>query len=152
MKSSKELIAAPGFTLIEILVVIGMIAILATIVLIAINPARQFKQGRDTQRTSNVNAILNAIGQYVADHKGVLPAGIPVAPVAAVDVGTVANICNGIMPTYIPAVPTDPGLNATALTACTGTTDYTVQQDANGRVTVAAPSTELGPPVVSVTR
>ena len=60
-----------GFTLIEILVVIGIIAVLATIVLIAINPARQFRQARDTQRTSNVNALLNAIGQYIADNKSI---------------------------------------------------------------------------------
>jgi prepilin-type N-terminal cleavage/methylation domain-containing protein len=59
-----------GFTLIEILVVIGMIAILATIVIIAINPGRQFAQGRDTQRTANLNTILNAIGQRIADNKG----------------------------------------------------------------------------------
>ena len=50
-----------GFTLIEILVVIGIIAILAAIVIIAINPAKQFAQARNTQRTANVNAILNAI-------------------------------------------------------------------------------------------
>src|SRR3989344_457694 len=60
-----------GFTLIEILVVIGIIAVLATIVIIAINPARQFAQARDTQRTSNLNTILNAIGQNIADNRGI---------------------------------------------------------------------------------
>ena len=50
-----------GFTLIEILVVIGLIAILAAVVLIAINPGRQFSQAHNSQRTSNVETILNAI-------------------------------------------------------------------------------------------
>ena len=62
-----------GFTLIEILVVIGIIAILATIAIIAINPARQFAQARNSQRYSNVESILNAIGQRVADNKGLFP-------------------------------------------------------------------------------
>jgi type IV pilus assembly protein PilA len=60
-----------GFTLIEILVAIGIIAILATIVLVAINPGRQFAQSRNTQRVSNVNAVLNAVGQNMVDNKGV---------------------------------------------------------------------------------
>ena len=52
-----------GFTLIEILIVIGIIAILSSIVIIAVNPARQFAQARDTKRQSDVNAILNAVYQ-----------------------------------------------------------------------------------------
>ena len=70
----KKINKKSGFTLIEILVVISIIAILATIVLIAINPARQFAQTRDTQRVSSINAISNAIGQKIADCKGVFGA------------------------------------------------------------------------------
>src|SRR3989344_4777514 len=62
-----------GFTLIEILVVIGIIAILAAIVLVAINPARHFREASNTQRSSNVNAILNAVGQFIVDNKGEFP-------------------------------------------------------------------------------
>src|SRR6185436_3239797 len=95
-----------GFTLIEILVVIGMNALLATIVLIAINPARQFAQGRNTQRSSNTNAILNAIGQYTADNKGILPAAITATPTNIGNAGI--DLCSILMPTYIPSLPSDP--------------------------------------------
>ena len=50
-----------GFTLIELLVVIGILAVLLAITLIAINPAKQFAQANNTQRSSDVNTLLNAI-------------------------------------------------------------------------------------------
>lgn len=130
-----------GFTLIEILVVIGIIAILATIVLIAINPARQFAQSRDSQRTSNVNAILNAIGQYIADHKGTLPT-LPAKGAAAVEIAS--PLCGELVPIYLPALPTDPNSTkkgATITTCSDAVTDavkYTVMQDNNGRITVSS--------------
>ena len=139
-----------GFTLIEILVVIGIIAILAAIVIIAINPARQFAQARNTQRTANVNAILNAIGQNTADYKGIFTcsgstldatkrticstAGSGGCPLAAsmTDLGC-------LVPTYIPALPVDPnGGNYQWTDSGNYNTGYTVQIE-NNRTKVCAP-------------
>ena len=146
---SKEL----GFTLIEILVVIGLIALLAAVVIIAINPARQFAQGRDTQRVSNVNAILNAIGQNIADNKGVFICGGTAYALGA-GTSTAAAVKKGvdggdirpcISPTYISEIPMDPagGANTCVDSACSAgdyDTKYTVVRDANGRITVCAPN------------
>lgn len=127
-----------GFTLIEILVVIGIIAILAVIVLIAINPGRQFAQSRNTQRTSNVNAILNAIGQNMADNKGIIPAGIDTNKkhISKADL----DLCSALVSTYMPALPTDPSITTGAVSDCTSsyTTEYYVQL-VNSRVSVCAP-------------
>lgn len=151
MKSlSKTFNNVKGFTLIELLVVIGILAILLSIVLIAINPARQFGQANDTRRRSDVTQILNAIGAYAADNKGVLPVGIPLTtPANITDTAGGANICADIMPTYIPALPQDPQVGTgTSITNCTVyNTGYTVVKDAAGRVTVAAPNAEVTTPI-----
>src|SRR3989344_2274425 len=89
-----------GFTLVELLIVIGILAVLLAIVLIALNPARQFSQANNTKRSSDVNAILNAVHQYAADNKGAIPADIPTA--AAENVAdTGANICAALVPLYL---------------------------------------------------
>ena len=53
-----------AFTLLEILLVVGIIAILAGIVIIAINPSRQLAQVRNSQRISDIKQINNAMIQY----------------------------------------------------------------------------------------
>ncbi len=132
-----------GFTLIELLLVIGIIAILASIVIVAINPTKQLGNARDAQRRSDVNTILNAVYQYAIDHNGALPAGIPSDYAAGVCKSTAAS-CNGhsvslraLTGAYLVSIPSDPQAPA----AGTGT-NYTIVQDANGRITVAAPGAE----------
>lgn len=134
--SNKKVSLKAGFTLMELLVVIGIIAILASIVVVAINPARQFAQSRNTQRESNVSTILNAIGQNIADNKGVFICGSVTIPSSAANIGTTAtvNLESCLVPTYIPsAVPFDPDGGTAADTL------YTVRQDSFGRFTVCAP-------------
>ena len=133
-----------GFTLIEILIVIGIIAILAGVVLVAINPARQFAQANNSQRTSNVNAILNAVGQYMADNKGALPSVITTATTTIASGSGNIDLCGVLVPTYLPSFPVDPTVTTGAVTSCgTYTTGYSIVKDGNNRVTVVAPSAEL---------
>ena len=115
------------------------------IVLVAINPDRQFKQANDTQRSSNVNAILNAVTQYGADHRGDLSglaASGTTLPATATPLDSAfAALCTALTPTYIAALPVDPTTGTAVVTCDDGAWDtgYTIMQSATGgRITVAA--------------
>lgn len=159
MKSALSLFknrtSSRGFTLIELLVVIGILAVLLAITLIAINPARQFSQANNTKRSSDVNAILNAVGQYAADNKGALPTGIDSTVRTITDSVNGADICDALVPQYIAALPVDPLTNnGTPITDCTAAydTNYTITRSAtDNRLTVTAPAVELGQ-TIAVTR
>ena len=93
-----------GFTLIEILVVVGLIAILAAITIVAINPAKNFESTRNTQRSSDISAILNAVTQYTSESGQTLAGLITAAGLITVIVmgergllsaAPVGTICHG---------------------------------------------------------
>jgi len=56
-----------GFTLLELLIVIGILAILSTTVVLVINPAELLKKARDSQRISDLSTVKTAIAYYVTE-------------------------------------------------------------------------------------
>jgi len=60
--SKKNLV---GFTLLELLIVIGILAILSTTMILVINPAEILKKARDSQRISDLNTLKSAIAYYI---------------------------------------------------------------------------------------
>ncbi len=55
-----------GFTLIELVIVIGILAILATVVVLVLNPAQLLAQARDSQRLSDLGSVKSAIALYLS--------------------------------------------------------------------------------------
>lgn len=141
-----------GFTLLEILLVVAAIAILAGIVIIAINPTKQLGDTRNSQRSIDVNTILNAVYQYALDNNGTLPAGISTTQTEICKTG--AGSCTGLVSLtelttnekYLTAIPIDPNGTCAANGVC-----YEIKKTANNRVTVVAPDAEQSK-TISVTR
>jgi len=149
-----------GFTFIEVLFVIGVIAVLAAIMIIAINPARQFTQARNNQRRNDVSTILDAVHRRITDNKGsfaegttcdALP-GTTSTITSTVAAGNV-NLCDCLVNNYLAEMPFDPRDSSAGYKSCADyDTGYTIIQDAaTGRITVSAPSAELDE-TINVTR
>ncbi len=142
-----------AFTLVELLVVIGIVGILLAITLVAINPARQFAQANNAKRSADVNAILNAITQLKVDNRGIYPSTVPSVGGTATSLNSTnfASLCAATAPTYIAEYPVDPTYPGAAFTSCASfETGYTVEEN-NGRVTVRAPGAQESA-TIAVTR
>ncbi len=56
-----------SFTLIELVIVIGILAILAVVIILVLNPSEFLRQARDSTRMSDLQTLHSALGQYQAD-------------------------------------------------------------------------------------
>jgi uncharacterized repeat protein (TIGR02543 family) len=125
--------------------VVGIIAILAGIVIVAINPSRQLATARDAERRSDLKQINSALLQYYIDNQ-------KFPDTVASD--TLTEICNSgsgdgtdcldgtidlsvLVPKYLSAIPADPnGHTAT-------TTGYHIALNSSHKPYLKAPNTEI---------
>ncbi|MCB9802551.1 prepilin-type N-terminal cleavage/methylation domain-containing protein [Candidatus Nomurabacteria bacterium] len=142
-----------GFTLIELIIVIAVIALLAAAVFVAVDPAKRIGQARDAQRWSDVTAVADAIMKYVVDNNGTFATTTPLPTVddyyliagyqvtgttgttcqnATIDGAGAAIRLDSLVPTYLPTMPTDPSFTSGA------STQYYFMRNSAGRIKIGA--------------
>ena len=137
-----------GFTLLEILLVIGIIAVLATVVIVSLDPATRFRDARDSRRLSDIQSVLSAVHQYIVDNQGALPPGIDTTEKELSTAGSGCSISTDIcgasscvdlstpLARYLKTMPYDPANGSDSHTR------YSVQADVNNIITVRACDSE----------
>jgi len=138
--------------------VITILAILAAVTIIAINPARQLAKSRDAERSADVYSILSSIHQYAVDHDGVFPAAIGTENMEICRTDN-AN-CDGLYDLsiltdddkYLTAMPIDPSCSSDDSPDCSPNgSGYFLKMGNGGKITISAPGTELSDSI-TVTR
>ena len=148
--------------------VIGIVAVLAAIVIVAINPTKQLGEARDGNRRTHLNSVMNAVGQYAIDHGGRMPcdpSGSPCVDGTWRMLGTqttgcdenttcgvtgIASACLNLRVlsgTYLSTIPTDPRYGSGNAFVPESKTLYLVLYD--GRIGVKSCRTEeAGEPIL----
>ena len=142
-----------GFTLIEILLTMSIIAILFAVVVFVINPQLRFEEARNSERNVEISTILNAVHQYRLDNNGTLPSTITQTPTEICKTGAVS--CVGLIDLsvlttneeYLIEIPIDPNGVCNSNGVC-----YEISKIGNsGRITVTAPDAETSS-TISISR
>ena len=150
---SNKLTKLGGFTLIELMITMAVLAVLMFGIIYALNPARELARARNSQRKSDLLSIINAVGQNISDNNGTFqcdtgPLPTSTALVMATSTGTSTyNIAPCLVSSYLPSMPYDPKAATTTFYTSTSSyyTGYQIQKNAStSRVTVTATSSELG--------
>lgn len=144
-----------GFTLLELLIVMALIAILVGIVIAALNPARQFASARNSTRYSHLNVMMNAISANMAENRGQFTCATGAVPATATKMAVgVGNYDIGpcLVTNFLSSLPYDPSATGAHWTLVTDyDTGYNISKDTSNRITLAAPSAELSQ-TISLTR
>lgn len=132
-----------GFTLLEILLVITLVGVLASIVLVAINPIKQLAEARNAQRLDDITKINQALEDYFVANK-TYPTGITTSyqNICPPSGGSSCIDLSILIPDYLISIPIAPNASA-------GTTGYTLAiNPSNEQISLRALNSELGVTIV----
>ncbi len=158
-----------AFTLIELLIVVGLIAILAGVVFVALDPFTRFRDARNARRAADVASIASAIrvhqvdngGNYIASVAGLTNATSYMIVTNTGNSCIVDALCSGTSNNcadlsglsnggYLGAIPISPK-GAAAAAWGSGKTGYYIRKNSNNSITVGACESE-GAAAIEVTR
>lgn len=112
----------PAFTFIEILVVVGLIALLGAVVAIAINPTKMYESAKVSETKNELNALYSAIDQYLIDNSG-YPEGVSSIYKEVCKSGVPRSECESrgmislddLIPDYVVDIPISPDVEDDSL-------------------------------------
>lgn len=154
-----------GFTLIELIIVIAIIALLAAATFVAVDPAKRVGEARDAQRWADITAIADAYMTYLVDNAGT-PASTTIsngvtyfiqhtAGAAGTDPASCTGSSTALSPIdlhtlvtagYIGDIPDDPAGTDN------DSTDYYFYKTTAGAVTVGSCSNDYSGDAIKVVR
>jgi len=152
-----------GFTLLELLITIGIISIIFAAILVGVDPNKRFREARDTERYQEVTTILEAAkvdyvdndGSFIAAILGLTPGNIAMVgtassgcdvkscPDVTVDNSVCVDLTGLVSEGYIESVPVAP--EGSVVYDATQTGYYLSQQ--GGILTVGACESEEEPSI-----
>ena len=147
MKKSEK-----GFTLFEVIIAVGVAAIVGAFTLLFLNPVNQLAQGRNNQRVSHLNIIADAVKTRILEYRGAFETNCSsgALPTTTKQIGSGAgnyNLAPCVVPVYLTVMPFDPQ-SGTTTTAIGYDISYNTSTQ---QITISAPNAELEQ-AISVTR
>ncbi len=148
-----------GSSLFATLIIISVIVFAFLAIIFVADLFQPFAQRRNSQRYSDVITLSNRITERLVTGNGRWNCNLGSLPLTDTVMGNLSpdqyDMADCLVPSYFPKMPVDPVTGFRDIKAVENSdpyfTDYTVVQHQNGRITVSAPSAELGE-IISTSR